>query len=267
MPTPSCFPAAILLSFFISFFGCIYAAPPSEQSNAVPQEIQKALQLPEGDGQTQALRSAGIAWERQDPHAALEWAFNLPTNSKSSLGNSMVVVRAMSDDWGDREPVPATTEWVMGHLPKEGQLTMMALPGMALHLVVAAWARHDPSAASLWAEKQPEANGLRRIAYESIASGWVRKDPASATAWAVKQPGEADRHLALEGVTRVMLAITKQPEIVAAWAEKLPVGDMKTVVPKVAGSLAKTDATKAKAWVNGLPLADTDKAEILGKIK
>ncbi len=58
-----------------------------------------------------------------------------------------------------------------------------------------------------------------------------------------------------------------QLEIAVAWAEKLPVGDLKYAVPRIAGTWAKTDAVKAKAWVSGLPLADADKAEILGKIK
>ncbi len=262
----------IILSFFVSFFNCIYAEPPSGQTNAAPQAAPQAAArkehyrktcrkhyqcFPESDGRTQALTSAGAAWEHQDPHAAMEWAFTLQ-NDKSGFN----VVKAMANDWGSREPIPATTEWVMGHSPKDGQLTFFAL-----HLISTAWARVDPSAANAWAEKQPETNGVRRIAYYSVADGWAQKDPPSAAAWAEKIPGEADRHVALPVVAGLWATKSGHPEIAAAWAEKLPVGDMKYVVPRIANTWAKTDATKAKAWVNGLPLADADKADILGKIK
>ncbi len=215
MRHPYLFLAPIVLSVFISSFGCIYAAPPSGQSNAapqaVPQEIQKALQLPEGDERTKELTSAGLAWERQDPHAAMEWAFSLP-NDKCGFN----VIRVTANDWGAREPVPATTEWVMSHSPKEGQLT-----GLALHFISTAWARVDPSAASAWAEKaarRPENNSLRlscrRLGTKRPAIccclGWKRYQ---ATRIAMSHC-HCCRSLGSE--------IGGTPEIAAAWAENYP---------------------------------------------
>jgi hypothetical protein len=233
-------------------------ATSSNLGGALPAAIQAAMQLPEGKERTDAMRSAAMAWEKQDPRAAMAWVLALPKTA-----SSFEAVRAMANDWGNREAVGAK-DWVMSKAPslKNGTNSILAL-----HLIVTAWARQDAAAAAAWAANQPTGSDVRSTAYYSVADGWGQKDPAASAAWAATLPAGGDRQIALAKAADLWARGGKQPEAAAAWAEKLPAADVKSAAPPIATAWAKTDAEKSKAWVNSLPLADADKAAILAKIK
>jgi hypothetical protein len=228
----------------------------SASSSAIPAAVQKALELPEGGERTKAMIAAAVEWQKKDPQAALAWAVGLPKGQ-----SNYQTLNRVAQAWGNRDP-KAALEGAMSLEPKGGNLAMSAL-----HLIVTAWARADPQAALAWAEKQTRAD-LHRTAYFSVADGWAQKDPPPAADWAAKLADDNDRHLTVGEVAHGWVwtpSFVKNPEAAMAWVEELQAGELKMAAGSIAEGVARKDAPKAKAWVEGLPLTDAEKAEIIQK--
>jgi len=229
------------------------AATASAKSKDLPLSVEKALQLPEGNERTNALRAAALEWEQKQPAVALEWVCSLPNGD---LRNR--VLKATAEDWGKRDPLPAL-DWVMKREIKPNSPELGAV-----HFFVTEWAKNDWNAAAEWSDKLPK-GPIRTTAFYSVADGFAQKDPAAAGAWVQKITDVSDRRIAESFVIRIWVMSKKKPEDVAAWIQQLPPEDIKDAAPKLASLWAKTDAAKAEAWVNQLPLSEAEKAEILKK--
>ena len=231
------------------------AATQSASLSKTPPEIEKALQLPEGDARINAVRAAAMEWEQKQPGAALEWVCSLPNDELRKR-----VLKATAEDWGQREP-GVGVDWLMkgGIKPNSPEIG-------ALHFLVTEWAKKDWHAAAEWSEKQPK-GPVRTTAFFSVADGFAQMDPAAAGAWVQKIADAGDRHVAESFVIRVWAMSKKKPVDVAAWILQLPPEDLKGAASQLAPLWAKTDAANAEAWVNTLLLPEAEKAEILKKSK
>ena len=58
----------------------------AQGADAVPPEVQKALELPKGDEKTKALLAAAGEWAKKDSTAALAWSQQLPRDIRRGRG-------------------------------------------------------------------------------------------------------------------------------------------------------------------------------------
>lgn len=236
-------PALLVLLGMLSF-----------QADAVPPEVQKALQLPKGDEKTKTLSAAAVEWAKKDPAAALAWSQQLPRDIPFSVSSGVVSACALADG-------KASAEWAVQHSrpPDFGPL----------HGLLYVWSsKGDPAAAAKWCAEAPK--NARYISFFSVGDGWYLKDQPAVCAWAAALESADDRHAAIHGIALKW----GRANIPAAsvWVKQLKGDDLKVAVRAIAGdwrankfnngSNARNEAAM-KEWLDSFPLSDTDKTEAL----
>jgi len=236
----------------------------STSSSAIPEALQKALAQPEGKDQVKAVQDAAVEWQKSDPAAALAWVVAQPP---SPLIRSTVI--AVSQAWAKRD-APAAVPCAWGMVKKKGKCD--GYEKDALHLTLKQWARSDPKAAASWTDATVPADSSKdvmRWVYGSVTGGWAEVDPVACAAWAEKLKSDEGRQWGIQALA-VTWCFHYKPEDAAAWAKRLPPGDLKSVAGYMAvgcifNYLNKRDAAKATAWLDSLTLPDEMKAELKKK--
>ena len=226
----------------------------SQGADAVPPDVQKALELPKGDEKTKALLAAAGEWAKKDPTAALAWSQQLPRDIPFSVSAGVVAACALADG-------KASADWAVQHSrPREYG---------PLHGLLFVWSsRGDPAAAAAWCTEAPK--NARYISFFSVGDGWYLKDQPAASNWAAKLDSADDRHAAIHGIALKW----GRANIPAAtvWIKQLKGDDLKVAVKAIAGdwratkfkngSNARNEAAM-KEWLDSFPLSDADKTEDL----
>jgi hypothetical protein len=223
-------------------------------ADAVPPDVQKALQLPKGDEKTKGLLAAAVEWAKKDPTAALAWSQQLPRDTPFSVSAGVVAACALANG-------KASADWAVQHSrpPEFGPL----------HGLLFVWSsRGDPAAAAAWCAEAPKY--ARYISFFSVGDGWYLKDQPAASHWAVKLESADDRHAAIHGIALKW----GRANIPAAtvWIKQLKGEDLKVAVKAIAGdwrankfnngSNARNEAAM-KEWLDSLSLSDADETEVL----
>jgi hypothetical protein len=226
----------------------------SQGADAVPPEVQKALELPKGDEKTKALSAAAGEWAKKDPTAALAWSQKLPRDIPFSVSAGVVAACALADG-------KASADWAVQHSrpPEFGPL----------HGLLFVWSsRGDPAAAAAWCAEAPKT--ARYISFFSVGDGWYLKDQPAASQWVATLESADDRHAAIHGLALKW----GRANIPAAtvWIKQLKGDDLKVAVKAIAGdwrankfnngSNARNEAAM-KEWLDSFPLSDADKTEDL----
>jgi len=249
-------PCLIVVTGFVGLLPALEAGVDSnsQSADAVPPDVQKALELPKGDEKTKALLAAAGAWAKKDPTAALAWSQQLPRDIPFSVNAGVVAACALADG-------KASADWAVQHSrpPEFGPL----------HGLLFVWSsRGDPATAAAWCAEAPK--NARYLSYFSVGDGWYLKDQPAASNWAVKLESADDRHAAIHGIALKW----GRANIPAAtvWIKQLKGDDLKVAVKAIAGdwrankfnngSNARNEAA-LKEWLDLFPLSDADKTEDL----
>jgi len=227
-------------------------APKSAQNASeikTPPEVEKAMQMPDGEGKTNAIISAAQEWAKKDIPAVLSWAQKLPPVLRGK-----VVIQII-----DANPQVAADWYIQTNI-------------VFFHGAIYSWAMKEPNAAAAWSLKSPES--VRAVAVISAAEGWFLIDKSSAADWAAKLTSDEDRVAAIKGVA-LKWCRTKDAkdglQPAADWLKKFKPSDIKEACKFVVGdwkanpfnnSGTRNDAA-IKEWVNQFPLSEPDKNEIL----
>src|SRR5262245_3815427 len=129
-------PCLIVVAGFTAPLAALRAGAdsPVQGADAVPPDVQKAMQLPKGDEKTKTLSAAAAEWAKKDPTAALAWSQQLPRDIPFSVGAGVVAACALSNG-------KASADWALQHSrpPEFGPL----------HGLLYVWSsRGDPGAAA-----------------------------------------------------------------------------------------------------------------------
>jgi len=228
------------------------AAKANGDTVKTPPEVEKALQMPEGDDQTKALIAATTDWTKKDPAAALTWSSQLPKNICEKVFVPVLLVNP-----------PASADWMIQH-------NNTGYNNNHLHGVLVTWGRTDPAAAAAWCQKtKMEDKEVRRTAWFSVADGMARKNLKDAGAWAEKVEANEDRLAAIGGVA--MMWGRGNVTTAAPWIKQLKPEEMKAAIATIAKdwhmtklkSQGTTKAEAVKPWLDQFPLSDKEKEELL----
>jgi len=147
-------PCLIVVTGFVGLLPALEAGVDSnsQSADAVPPDVQKALELPKGDEKTKALLAAAGAWAKKDPTAALAWSQQLPRDIPFSVNAGVVAACALADG-------KASADWAVQHSrpPEFGPL----------HGLLFVWSsRGDPATAAAWCAEAPK--NARYLSYFSV---------------------------------------------------------------------------------------------------
>jgi len=149
-------PCVIVLTGFVALLPALKAGVDSnsQDADAVPPNVQKALQLPKGDEKTKELSAAAGEWAKKDPTAALAWSQQLPRDTPFSVSAGVVAACALANG-------KASADWAVQHSrpPEFGPL----------HGLLFVWSsRSDPAAAAAWCAEAPK--NARYISFFSVVA-------------------------------------------------------------------------------------------------
>jgi hypothetical protein len=218
-----------------------------------PPEVEKAMQMPEGDDRIKALSSAASDWAKKNPPAALAWYFQLPKGLPEKLFIPVLCANPQ-----------VSADWLI-------QNNKTGVNNGNLHGVLVTWGRVDPAAATAWVQKvQIAAKDVRSTAFFSVADGYARRNPKDAGAWAEKVEAKEDRFDAIRGVA--MMWGRGNVTTSADWIKQLKPEEMKVAIKTITGEWwmtklkspgATTKAEAVKPWLDQFPLSDKEKEELL----
>ena len=249
-------PCLIVVTSVVALLPALKATVDSnpQGADAVPPDVQKAMQLPKGGERTKAILAAAGEWAKKDPTAALAWSQQLPRDTPFSVSAGVVAACALANG-------KASADWAVQHSrpPEFGPL----------HGLLYVWSsKGDPAAAAAWCAEAPK--NARYISFFSVGDGWYLKDQAAVCSWAAKLESADDRHGAIHGIALKW----GRANIPAAsvWIRQLKGDDLKVAVKAIAGdwrankfnngSNARNEAAM-KEWLDSFPLSDADKTEDL----
>ncbi len=148
----------------------------------------------------------------------------------------------IAGEWAKQDPTAAMA-WAAGLKSNSGQ---------AMTAVISQIAKTDPSKAAEMAGAMPE--DARPGAYQTIARQWGARNFTEATAWANGLPEDqraAAMSAAIGGLSQT------SPELAAAEIGKMPDADaIRSAVPTVAKSYARSDVRGSMDWLNSLDNED-----------
>ena len=224
-----------------------------DNKGGMPPEIEKTMQMPEGEERKQALASLVPVfkeWSQRDPIAALTWLKQIKTPTVSPWSTIL---------W--------TAGQIHGKVSSDWSLQTSGHP--FIHPLLYSWASNDPRAAADWCLHAQQPDDIRYLIYFSIGDGAAMKDPAFAVAWTEKLESEADRLASIRGI--MLRWPTSNFEAVTTWIKQQKGETLKVAVTSLLeynGNKFKTkagakDVPAMKAWLDQFPLSDAEKESAL----
>jgi len=224
-------------------------APAKQGGPRLPDNVAKAMRLPEGDARTNALAAAALTWAQKDAVGPLAWLLQTP----SPLGGQpwFDVVMTCFETNG------AVTANVLVRKGNQEQMRPLFF----------SWAEEKPAAATAWASKASLPELVRYLVIFTIGEGASKTNPALAQTWAVSLPAQADRIAAIQGAAHQMAR--QKFDAVAPWIKQLRQRDL---IRAAAGAVVsdwkanklkmgnETDFGVIVGWVGQFPMSLGDQA-------
>jgi hypothetical protein len=258
----------------------VFAAFRAEARENPSGAAARALTMPEGELQGEAMEGTIEEWLRSDAQAAMAWVMQRP-ESTTALGGKLLDNAVWR--WGDLDPEAASRylqtlpagrdqdymlrrladSWIQQGTRKAFAWAQSLPAGSARTTAMEAtmnrWADFDPSSAAAFLRTLPAADQTGKM-LEIIGNRWAASDPQGALAWLAAQPKGA-------------LAEKLTPQLLGAWAVKDPAGaiaqlatmseERRVVATKtVAASWAERDAFAAADWMESQPESVVNRATI-----
>jgi hypothetical protein len=245
----------------------------SEERSAV---LTRLDQLPPG-ARDDAATVIASTWAREEPRAAVEWAFARidPANGDSPSNRPLPWafhewVRANHTEaleWLSRIPPSTLRDRLAGnaagYLVGQGETDLAlglfkAFPGpestALVQSLASAQASRDPAAAAAWLDSVPSDISSGKAA-AAVAERWFEKDPAGAAQWVERLPAGERREQALGAYAKA--AADRNPAAAAEWAAAISDPELRSqAAQKVFGAMIGDDPVVARNWLRTLPGVD-----------
>ena len=254
----------------------------------IPPEIERVMQMPEGKERLDVISAASPEWCKNDPTTALAWAHQPKVIYKEYLniiGNCGKIHGKLTADWcvQNRQYITlhkSLSSWVAVDRSAAAEWCLQT-PDEVRHIAFSSlgyfWGGKDPLAAAGWASELKSLEDRRSMAY-GIGSGWTAPrngvvDFSGATTWALGLKSQEERLSAIYGIGSGQWGVQEFPAF-TSWVKTLKgkeelrvaalVGINKIPKGSILDKSGKDDApASARAWLDQLPLSDSDKTEIL----
>jgi hypothetical protein len=249
------------------------------------RDTQAAWDLVSGIGDTgirTAAQNSDILkwWAKKYPDAAIQWMLTLPAGKSKDLALQRISEGMYYDN-------PQAAWYLASVIGDEG------IRFQAKRFVAWEWYKRDRAAARLWMLSLPEGpardialhgvsdglsmsdrqdgmdlklrisdTGLRTEFLDSEACHWCSKDRAAATQWMQSLPVGPNKDLIAKGMSRALAA--NDPQAAMDMASGIDDSKLRTTTLKnVVEQWSKKDPAAATQWINGSPLPQEVKTQLL----